>query len=58
MITGRWPITSRQDHPFHLHLAHFQVLGRGRDLLGLGGAGDQRGPDDAGWKDTTYIPNL
>jgi spore coat protein A, manganese oxidase len=54
--TEIWRITSGQDHPFHLHLAHFQVLRRGRRVFGAGGAG-QPGPYDAGWKDTVYVPS-
>ncbi|HYF64126.1 MAG TPA: multicopper oxidase domain-containing protein, partial [Herpetosiphonaceae bacterium] len=55
--TEIWRITSSQDHPFHMHLAHFQVLGRGRSVLGAGGAGGERGAYDAGWKDTVYVPS-
>lgn len=55
--TEIWRITSSQDHPFHLHLAHFQVLGRGRRILGIGGAGGAPGPYDSGWKDTVYVPS-
>ena len=55
--TEIWRITSSQDHPFHLHLAHFQVLGRGRNILGTGGASGAPGPYDAGWKDTVYVPS-
>ena len=52
-----WRISTQQDHPFHLHLAPFQVLGRGRNILGLGGAGSTPGVYDTGWKDTLYIPS-
>jgi spore coat protein A, manganese oxidase len=38
-----WRLVSDFHHPFHLHLAQFQVLSRG-----AGGPG----PYDAGWKDT------
>ncbi|MFD0688466.1 multicopper oxidase family protein [Actinomadura fibrosa] len=38
-----WRFISDFQHPVHLHLGHFQVLGRDR-----GGPG----PYDAGWKDT------
>lgn len=55
--TEIWRITSSQDHPFHMHLAHFQVLGRGRSILGMGSAGDDPGLYDAGWKDTVYVPS-
>lgn len=55
--TEIWRITSQQDHPFHLHLGRFQVLGRGREILGVGGAGSSVGPYDAGWKDTVYVPS-
>jgi spore coat protein A len=55
--TEIWRITSSQDHPFHLHLAHFQVLGCGRRIVGIGGADGKPGPYDAGWKDTVYVPS-
>jgi len=46
--TEIWRISSEQDHPFHLHLAHFQVLD---------GGGDDRANYNAGWKDTVYVPS-
>ena len=46
--TEIWRISSQQDHPFHLHLAHFQVLD---------GGGDDRANYNAGWKDTVYVPS-
>lgn len=55
--TEIWRITSEQDHPFHIHLAPFQVLGRGRSTLGIGGASGNPGPYDVGWKDTVYVPS-
>ncbi len=53
--TEIWRISSEQDHPVHLHLAHFQILGRGRRILGIGDSGDDPGPYNAGWKDTVYV---
>lgn len=47
-----WEFTTDAHHPVHVHLVHFQVLGRSKSLLGVGGAGDEPGPYDAGWKDT------
>src|SRR5699024_6599223 len=41
--TEIWELTADLHHPVHLHLAHFQVLGRG-----TGGPG----AFDHGWKDT------
>ena len=38
-----WRLMTDLHHPVHLHLAPFQVLGRG---------GRGPGPDDLGWKDT------
>ncbi|GAB2855336.1 multicopper oxidase family protein [Actinocorallia aurea] len=45
--TEQWSILSVERHPFHLHGAFFQVLGRG-----AGGPGRY----DAGWKDTVELP--
>jgi spore coat protein A len=44
--TELWRISGQQDHPVHIHLAHFQVLTRG---------GNRPGPYDAGWKETIYV---
>ena len=41
--TEIWRLRTEEDHPIHLHLAHFQVLSRN---------GRKPGPYDAGWKDT------
>lgn len=41
--TEVWRLQTDLHHPVHLHLAHFQVLGR---------SGRGAGPYDAGWKDT------
>lgn len=45
-VTEHWTVLSVERHPFHLHGAFFQVLGRGS-------AGP--GPYDAGWKDTVEM---
>jgi len=44
--TEIWRFTADVHHPVHLHLGHFQVVGRG-----------DRGPGpyDAGWKDTVNV---
>ena len=53
--TEIWRITSNQDHPFHMHLAHFQVLvAAGAFTASVPAA---PGPYDAGWKDTVYVPS-
>ncbi|PWI19338.1 copper oxidase [Streptomyces sp. Act143] len=44
--TEHWTVLSVERHPFHLHGAFFQVLGRGS-------AGP--GPYDGGWKDTVEL---
>ncbi|GGS46987.1 spore coat protein A [Planobispora rosea] len=44
--TEHWTVLSVERHPFHLHGAFFQVLGR--DSAGPG-------PYDAGWKDTVEL---
>ncbi|MGL5817986.1 MAG: multicopper oxidase family protein [Phycicoccus sp.] len=47
--TERWTIRAQNvEHPFHVHLAPFQVLERD---------GDAPGPYDAGWKDTVGLDN-
>lgn len=47
--TEIWRLTTDVHHPVHIHLAHFQVLGRA-------GRGNEPGPYDAGWKDTIDLP--
>jgi len=42
----RWRFVSDAHHPVHVHLAHFQVVGRGSGGLT---------PADAGWKDTVDV---
>ncbi len=44
--TEVWDFHADQDHPIHLHLAHFRVISRN-------GAGPS--PWDAGWKDTVLM---
>ena len=46
--TEVWELTSNADHPIHLHLVHFRVISRG---------GKKPLPQDAGWKDTVYVPS-
>ena len=44
-----WRIRAQNvEHPFHIHLASFQVLGKD---------GDTPGPHDGGWKDTVNLEN-
>lgn len=45
--TEIWNLTADPSHPVHLHLAHFRVLGRD---------GGPPAAQDAGWKDTVFIP--
>jgi spore coat protein A len=45
--TEIWDLTADPTHPVHLHLAHFRVLSRD---------GGPPGPQEAGWKDTVFIP--
>lgn len=45
--TEIWDITADPQHPVHLHLAHFQVLGRD---------GGPPAAQDVGWKDTVFVP--
>ncbi|MFI9359509.1 multicopper oxidase family protein [Kitasatospora sp. NPDC053057] len=42
----RWRFSSDVHHPVHVHLDHFQVIGRN---------GKDPGPWDAGWKDTVDL---
>ncbi|MBV2156509.1 multicopper oxidase family protein [Kitasatospora sp. SUK 42] len=42
----RWRFSSDVHHPVHVHLSHFQVIGRN---------GEDPGPWDAGWKDTVDL---
>ncbi|MEU8920093.1 multicopper oxidase domain-containing protein [Kitasatospora sp. NPDC048545] len=42
----RWRFSSDLHHPVHVHLDHFQVIGRN---------GADPGPYDAGWKDTVDL---
>ncbi|WP_307806578.1 multicopper oxidase domain-containing protein [Streptomyces sp. FH025] len=42
----RWRFSSDVHHPVHVHLNHFQVIGRN---------GEGPGPWDAGWKDTVDL---
>ncbi|MGW3043559.1 multicopper oxidase family protein [Kitasatospora sp. NPDC001159] len=42
----RWRFSTDVHHPVHLHLDHFQVIGRN---------GKDPGPWDAGWKDTVDL---
>ncbi|SOB81165.1 multicopper oxidase family protein [Streptomyces sp. 1331.2] len=42
----RWRFSSDLHHPVHVHLDHFQVIGRN---------GGDPGPFDAGWKDTVDL---
>jgi spore coat protein A len=45
--TEIWDLTADPTHPVHLHLAHFRVLSRD---------GGPPAAQEAGWKDTVYIP--
>jgi spore coat protein A len=45
--TEIWDITADPTHPVHLHLARFRVLSRD---------GGPPAAQDAGWKDTVYVP--
>jgi spore coat protein A len=46
--TEKWTIRARNvEHPFHIHLAPFQVIGRDGD--------DRPGRYDRGWKDTVSL---
>jgi spore coat protein A len=45
--TEIWNLNTDTHHPFHMHMGHFQVLGR---------SGRGPGPYDAGWKDTVDVP--
>jgi spore coat protein A len=48
--TERWTIRARNvEHPFHIHLAGFQVVDRD--------GGDEAGRWDQGWKDTVNLDN-
>lgn len=44
--TEIWSVTADPEHPVHLHLAHFRVLGRD---------GGPPAPWDGGWKDTVFV---
>jgi spore coat protein A, manganese oxidase len=46
--TEVWDITADPTHPVHLHLAHFRILRRN---------GRPPEPQDAGWKDTVFVPS-
>lgn len=45
--TEIWDITADPTHPIHLHGAHFRILRRN---------GGPPEPQDAGWKDTVFVP--
>jgi spore coat protein A len=45
--TEIWDVTADPTHPIHLHLARFKVLSRD---------GGPPQPQDAGWKDTIFVP--
>jgi spore coat protein A len=45
--TEIWDITADPTHPVHVHMAHFRVLSRD---------GGPPAPQDAGWKDTVFVP--
>jgi spore coat protein A len=45
--TEIWDVTADPQHPVHLHLAHFKVLSRD---------GGPPATQDAGWKDTVFVP--
>lgn len=45
--TEIWDVTADPRHPVHLHVAHFRVLSRD---------GGPPAAQDAGWKDTVFIP--
>jgi spore coat protein A len=48
--TEKWTIRAKNvEHPFHIHLAPFQVVGRDGD--------DSSGRYDRGWKDTVNLGN-
>jgi spore coat protein A, manganese oxidase len=44
--TEIWEIFADIPHPFHLHLAHFQILSRNNQ---------KPAPTDVGWKDTVRV---
>lgn len=46
--TEIWDLTVDPTHPIHLHGAHFRILKRN---------GQPPEPQDAGWKDTVFVPN-
>ncbi|HEV2778621.1 MAG TPA: multicopper oxidase domain-containing protein [Actinophytocola sp.] len=46
--TEIWDITADPTHPIHLHMAHFRILRRN---------GGPPEPQDAGWKDTVFVPS-
>jgi spore coat protein A len=45
--TEVWDLTADPTHPVHVHGAHFRILRRG---------GGPPEPQDAGWKDTVFVP--
>lgn len=45
--TEIWDLTADPIHPVHLHGAHFRILKRN---------GKPPDPQDAGWKDTVFVP--
>lgn len=46
--TEIWDLTADPMHPVHLHGAHFRILKRD---------GQPPDPQDAGWKDTVFVPS-
>lgn len=46
--TEVWDLTADPMHPVHLHGAHFRILKRN---------GQPPDPQDAGWKDTVFVPS-